>query len=144
MTLLWRALTAVALIFSANGAAFAPALVPSGAFLAHEHSRVPSWTTTRLCNGISKHTRTVCCGSNPPPWCGKRPEGDIVPHEANHETDNSVRYLSVAPLTRRSGDQIMTIVRDPMLYVCVMTSITVIYLTALAGSGRDNGTEEDM
>ena len=29
-----------------------------------------------------------------------------------------------------------------MFYICMLTSITVIYLTALAGSGRDGGVEE--
>jgi len=27
---------------------------------------------------------------------------------------------------------------DPMFYVCMITSVTVIYLAALAGSGRDD------
>jgi hypothetical protein len=144
MTLLRRALTVFALIFSAHGAAFAMELVPSDAFFAHEYLRVPSLTTARLCNEISKHPHIICCGTNPPAWCEKRPDGDIVPHEADRETDNTVRQQSVAPLTRRSGDQFMMIVRDPMLYVCVVTSITVIYLTALAGSGRDNDAEEGV
>jgi hypothetical protein len=26
---------------------------------------------------------------------------------------------------------------DPMFYVCMITSVTVIYMVALAGSGRD-------
>jgi hypothetical protein len=30
---------------------------------------------------------------------------------------------------------------DPMFYVCMMTSVTVIYLAALAGSGRDDNFE---
>ena len=34
------------------------------------------------------------------------------------------------------------LLRDPLFYVCMITSITVIYLTALAGSGRDNGVNE--
>jgi len=36
----------------------------------------------------------------------------------------------------------MFILRDPMFYICMITSITVIYLAALAGSGRDKGVEE--
>jgi len=144
MTLLRRALTVFALFFPAHGAAFAIEPVPSGAFFAHEDLRMPLWTIARLCTGITKHTRTICCGTNPPDWCGMRPEGDVVPQEAGHETDNPVRHPSVPPSTRRSGDQFMMIVRDPMLYVCVMTSITVIYLTALAGSGRDNGAEKGV
>jgi hypothetical protein len=144
MTLLRRVLTVFALFFSVHGAAFAMELLPSSAIFAREDLRVPSWTIARLCSGITKHSRTICCGTNPPAWCGMRPESDIVPHEAGHETDNTVRHQSVPPLTRRSGDQFMMIVRDPMLYVCVMTSITVIYLTALAGSGRDNGAEKGV
>jgi hypothetical protein len=34
----------------------------------------------------------------------------------------------------------MFILSDPMFYICMLTSVTVIYLTALAGSGRDVGT----
>jgi hypothetical protein len=30
---------------------------------------------------------------------------------------------------------------DPMFYVCMITSVTVIYLVALAGSGRDDNFE---
>lgn len=30
---------------------------------------------------------------------------------------------------------------DPMFYVCMITSVTVIYLVALAGSGRDDKFE---
>jgi hypothetical protein len=36
----------------------------------------------------------------------------------------------------------MFILRDPMFYICMITSVTVIYLTALAGSGRDTSVEE--
>jgi hypothetical protein len=35
----------------------------------------------------------------------------------------------------------LILLRDPMFYVCMLTSVTVIYLVALAGSGRDHGTE---
>jgi hypothetical protein len=31
----------------------------------------------------------------------------------------------------------MFLLRDPLFYVCMMTSVTIIYLTALAGSARD-------
>jgi hypothetical protein len=31
---------------------------------------------------------------------------------------------------------------DPMFYVCMITSVTIIYLVALAGSGRDNDNFE--
>lgn len=30
---------------------------------------------------------------------------------------------------------------DPMFYICMITSVTVIYLAALAGSGRDDNFE---
>lgn len=30
---------------------------------------------------------------------------------------------------------------DPMFYICMITSVTVIYLVALAGSGRDDNFE---
>jgi hypothetical protein len=36
----------------------------------------------------------------------------------------------------------MFLLCDPMLYVCMMTAVTVIYLTALAGSGCDRGVAE--
>jgi hypothetical protein len=38
------------------------------------------------------------------------------------------------------GTTQMFILSDPMFYICMLTSVTVIYLTALAGSGRDVGT----
>jgi hypothetical protein len=44
--------------------------------------------------------------------------------------------------TRDQGTIQMFILRDPMFYVCMITSVTVIYLTALAGSGRDTSVEE--
>ena len=34
------------------------------------------------------------------------------------------------------------LLQDPMFYVCMVTSVTVIYLTALACSGRDQGMRE--
>lgn len=37
---------------------------------------------------------------------------------------------------------IMHLLTDPMFYVCMLTNFTVIYLTALAGSGRDNGSAD--
>jgi hypothetical protein len=37
----------------------------------------------------------------------------------------------------------MLLMRDPMFYLCMMTSVTVIYLTALAGSGSDHGVAEE-
>jgi hypothetical protein len=37
----------------------------------------------------------------------------------------------------------MFILSDPMFYVCMVTSVTVIYLSALAGCGRDNDANEN-
>jgi hypothetical protein len=37
----------------------------------------------------------------------------------------------------------MYLLTDPMFYVCIFTSFTVIYLTALAGSGRDKGSVDE-
>jgi hypothetical protein len=39
---------------------------------------------------------------------------------------------------------IMHLLTDPMFYICMLTNFTVIYLTALAGSGRDNGSVDDF
>jgi hypothetical protein len=38
----------------------------------------------------------------------------------------------------------MFILSDPMFYICMLTSVTVVYLTALAGSGRDAGANEHL
>jgi len=38
----------------------------------------------------------------------------------------------------------MHLLTDPMFYICMFTNFTVIYLTALAGSGRDNGSIDDF
>jgi len=38
---------------------------------------------------------------------------------------------------------IMHLLTDPMFYVCMLTNFTVIYLTALAGSGRDTGSVDE-
>jgi hypothetical protein len=35
----------------------------------------------------------------------------------------------------------MFLLDDPMFYVCMITSVTVIYMVALAGSGRDHGVQ---
>jgi hypothetical protein len=37
----------------------------------------------------------------------------------------------------------MFLLNDPMFYICMVTSITAIYLTALAGSGRDNDANKN-
>ena len=37
----------------------------------------------------------------------------------------------------------LALLRDPMFYVCMISSVTVIYLAAAAGSGRDHGTKEN-
>jgi hypothetical protein len=44
--------------------------------------------------------------------------------------------------TRAQGTTQMFILSDPMFYICMLTSVTVIYLAALAGSGRDKSIEE--
>jgi hypothetical protein len=139
MTLFWHALTAFGLLFYAHCAAFGIELVPSDALFAREYSRVPSWTTTRLCSGIGKHTRTTCCGTNPPTWVGTGPK---VTSCRMKPTMKLTIPFGTSRSLRLRGDRVM--VRDPMLYLCVMTSITVICLTALAGSGRDNGVEEGV
>ena len=38
----------------------------------------------------------------------------------------------------------MHLLTDPMFYICMFTNFTVIYLTALAGSGRDHGSVDDF
>ena len=35
----------------------------------------------------------------------------------------------------------MFLLEDPMFYICMITSVSVIYLVALAGSGRDNAVQ---
>ena len=37
----------------------------------------------------------------------------------------------------------MFILSDPMFYICMMTSVTIIYLSALAGSRRDKKVNEN-
>jgi len=37
----------------------------------------------------------------------------------------------------------LILLNDPMFYICMFTSVTVIYLVAMAGSGRDHGVEEE-
>jgi hypothetical protein len=46
-------------------------------------------------------------------------------------------------LDRLKVRTIMHLLTDPMFYVCMLTNFTVIYLTALAGSGRDNGSVDE-
>jgi hypothetical protein len=38
---------------------------------------------------------------------------------------------------------LLFLLENPMFYICMATSVTVIYLTALAGSGRDNKDSDD-
>src|SRR5580704_3485780 len=103
------AVTALVLIFSAHGALAMGPVQSDVQFHAQVERRSPVWLTVRLCNGISKATRTICCGTSPPAWCGKRPDGNVGD------------ALVAGPA---SGDE--------------LTSITIIYLVALAGSGREN------
>jgi hypothetical protein len=37
----------------------------------------------------------------------------------------------------------MYLLTDPMFYVCMLTNFTVIYLTALAASGRDTDSVDE-
>ena len=46
-------------------------------------------------------------------------------------------------LDRPRVSTIMHLLTDPMFYLCMLTNFTVIYLTALAGSGRDNGSADE-
>jgi hypothetical protein len=124
MPTVWSAVTALVLIFSAHGALAMGPVQSDTQFHAQVERRSPVWSTVRLCNGISKATRTICCGTNPPAWCGKRPD-----------SSNVGDALVAGPA---SGDELKAIVGDPMFYVCMITSITIIYLVALAGSGREN------
>jgi hypothetical protein len=130
-----NALIAIALTCSAHGATAMP--VPSAAHFG-ANQRLSVWMPVRLCNGISKHTRTLCCGTTPPAWCGERP--------AASEADVRGGYRDGAPdrLVGRSDGGVMFILGDPMFYACMITCITVIYLMALAGSGRDHGVEDPV
>jgi len=117
-----NALIAFVLIFAAHGATAMP--LPAAARLgASVESRSPGWLPVRLCNGISKHTRTICCGTNPPAWCGMQPEAQEV---------GAGKY----------DGGLTSILGDPMFYACLFTCVTVIYLVALAGSGRDRRAED--
>jgi hypothetical protein len=128
MTSVRSALMALVVIFAAQGA-LAMGPVQSGTqFATHAQRRATAWMTVRLCNGISKATRTICCGTSPPAWCGKRVNSTDIGDVFN------------AGPGRGDGD-VMSIVSDPMFYICMIISITIIYLAALAGSGRDNGVE---
>jgi hypothetical protein len=117
------------------------ALAGDGASVAQSYAsastdhRASVHARARLCNGISKHTRTICCGTNPPAWCGKRPQ-------ENYETNVDAGATNDHELARPYQDDFGSPLRDPMFYVCMFVSVTVIYLTALAGSGRDSGVDE--
>jgi hypothetical protein len=97
------------------------------------------WMRVHLCNGISKHTRTICCGTNPPAWCG-RPDDASASNTA--EDDAAPRGELVPVGGEKTTNDVMFLFRDPMFYVCMVTSVTVIYLVALAGSGRDRQPRE--
>ena len=131
------ALTAFILFCSASGAvAIGPApLVAQIRVIAD--ARPQMLTPVRLCNGISKHTRTICCGTHPPLWCGKRPDASDGVF-----TGGTVDRLVHGPANDLSVNELMSILRDPMLYLCMLTCVSIIFLAALAGSGRDVGTEE--
>jgi hypothetical protein len=129
------ALAALVVAFSAHGAlAWYGASVGQTYPGASTDNHASVHARAHLCNGISKHTRTICCGANPPAWCGKRPK-DIVDADATNDRD-------LARLYQASLNDFGSPLRDPMFYVCMFVSVTVIYLTALAGSGRDKGVDE--
>jgi hypothetical protein len=125
-------LAALFLAVSTHGAlALDGPLVARSCASADDHPSV--WARVNLCNGISKHTRTICCGTNPPAWCGKRQEGSVGAGANDRALTTSFES---------SANAFASPLRDPMFYVCILASVTVIYLTALAGSGRDNGVDE--
>ena len=130
------ALTALVLIFGAHAAFAMGALRSDTQFYADAERRSPASTSANLCNGISKATRTICCGTRPPAWCGKRPE--------RTEIGNAFKNGMFVPLLQTSARATVQFVSDPMFYVCMMTSITIIYLAALAASGRDDGIKDGV
>jgi len=130
-------LAALVVALSAHGAlAWYGASVGQSYASASTDDHAPVQARARLCNGVSKHTRTICCGANPPAWCGKRPK-DIVDADTTNDRD-------LARLYQASPNDFGSPLRDPMFYVCMLVSVTVIYLTALAGSGRDKGVDEPV
>ena len=131
------ALAALVVALSAHGAlAWYGASVGQSYASASTDDHASVHARAHLCNGISKHTRTICCGANPPAWCGKRPK-DIVDADTTNDRD-------LARLYQASPNDFGSPLRDPMFYVCMLVSVTVIYLTALAGSGRDKGVDEPV
>jgi hypothetical protein len=62
----------------------------------------------------------------------------VVVRAFNEEGPLAVR------IQENRGTTQMFILSDPMFYICMLTSVTVIYLTALAGSGRDVGANEGL
>jgi hypothetical protein len=98
--------------------------------------RRPLAVQVRLCNGISKHTRTICCGTHPPAWCGKRPDAS--------DADKITGVVGSALDPSQPQSQFTAILRDPMLYLCMITCVTIIFLAALAASGRDKGKKESV
>jgi hypothetical protein len=62
----------------------------------------------------------------------------VVVRAFNEEGPLAVRIKEIRGTTQ------MFILSDPMFYICMLTSVTVIYLTALAGSGRDMGANEPL
>jgi hypothetical protein len=119
------ALSAFILIVSTYGAIATGPAPSAGQSYVNAGRDLPALTPVRLCNGISKHTRTICCGTNPPAWCGKRPEP-----------------IARDLLLERSLNDFLSLLRDPILYLCLVTCVTVIYLAATAASARDTDVEE--
>jgi len=141
MTLLRNGLTGLALLFSANGALAIVPERPPWTQANQPPSPSTAWKPVKLCNGISKHTRTICCGAHPPGWCGK-PQ-DAVAVAAAHLSDTTVSDGKGIPSPLRTSDDILFILRDPMFYLCMLTVITVIYLSAQAATGRDREMDGD-
>jgi hypothetical protein len=50
--------------------------------------------------------------------------------------------MATAPNSTRENR--MFFLSDPIFYVCIAACLTVIYLSALAGSGRDSGINESF
>jgi hypothetical protein len=129
-------LSTFVLVLSAHAAlALGPASSPTQLYEAAGLRAVP-WMRIHLCNGISKHTRTICCGTNPPAWCGKS-------REVNESSaEDAAASEALVPSGEKTTNDVTFIFRDPMFYVCMLVSVTVIYLVALAGSGRDRRPRE--
>lgn len=136
-TLARNALIAFAFICSAHGAYAMP--VPAAARVGVGADPPSAMAMpVRLCHGTSKHTRTICCGTRPPAWCTK-------PQTETGANANGVhKDATLDPPAGNSDGGVMFILGDPMFYACMIACVTVIYLVALAGSGRDQEVEDPV